>query len=152
MKNGLKKFVKNLPGPESYCHCLIRCSPIQIEHVFPQKILPKQKRILNDPHNLYTCCAAINKEKGPKLFGRDFILDNTKCDHQGALARSCLYMYDTYELDNIVDGKTVALWKVLDEIYEPLDFEYERNEMIFDYNGTWNHYIHTFEFYKDKLF
>ena len=101
---------------------------------------------MNNPHNLFTCCSKINRQKGAELFGKDFILDNQKTDHQGALARASLYMYDTFDLS--IDGKTVALWKILDKIYEPLEFEYERNEMIFDYNGTFNHYLHDFEFFE----
>jgi len=139
---GYKKFIKLLPGPQSYCKCESLCSQLTVEHVVPKSLVKragKPKSVANDLHNLYPCCSKLNGDKGSLLFGQDFLLDNETSDHTGVLSRSCLYMYDEYQLP--VNKKTVALWRVLDSVHPPQEFEFLRNDIIFDRTGNDNNYI-----------
>jgi endonuclease I len=139
-KKGLKPFIKNLPGPHSYCKCDKLCSRLEVEHVIPKMIL-KTGFDFNvskkDPHNLYKCCSRINRDKGHKLFGKDFVLDNSY--HKGALSRSCLYMYETYKLP--IDKKVVSIWRHLHKEYPPHPFEIQRDILIQKFCNTRNYFL-----------
>lgn len=139
---GYKKFIKLLPGPQSYCKCESLCSPLTVEHVVPKAFIKKSGRSMetaNNLHNLYPCCSKLNGDKGSMLFGKDFVLDNETSYHTGPLARSCLFMYDYYDLP--VDKKVVALWRVLDEVHPPEEFEFMRNDIIYQRSKIDNHHI-----------
>lgn len=151
MTKRLKNFIISLPGPQSYCKCKTLCSPLEVEHVIPSSLLKRQltksvfKRAKKDYHNLYTCCSAMNLQKGSMLFGKDFVFDNLKSYHTGPLARACLHMTDTYRLN--VDPITYTTWKVLDENHYPHDFEYERNELIIERGGDPQLYLDKLDKY-----
>ena len=143
----VKSLVQELPGPKSYCNCERLCSPITIDHVVPKKILKQGMNFREssvDPHNLYACCQKLNQEKASLVFGNHFMLNNDVSEHTGALARSSLYVYDRYRVP--FDGKIRALWRQLHSIHEPKQFEYDRDDIIFEYTGTRNHYLNDYQF------
>jgi endonuclease I len=98
-----------------------------------------QLKKADDLHNIYPCCAKLNKKKGSMIFGKDFLFEIDTSYHSGALARACLYMYDKYDLP--IDIKTVSIWRKLDEICVPQRFEITRNEIIYKTTGIDNHYL-----------
>lgn len=143
-RRGLRNFVRLLPGPQSYCTCENLCSQLTIEHVIPKSLIKQAGRnpgVANDLHNIYPCCKNLNQKKGSLLFGKDFLLADGS-QHTGALARSCLYMYDQYELP--IDSRVVSLWKVFNDNYVPEEFEYHRNEIIYNKTGTTNPYFENY--------
>jgi len=138
----LRTFIRSLPGPKSYCKCETLCSQLTIEHVVPKSFIKRAghtNKAANDLHNIYPCCQKLNGIKSNKLYGKNFILDEKNSYHVGALARACLYMYDEYNLP--FDGKTVAMWRILDYNYPPKLFELTRNDKIVELKGTKNHYL-----------
>ena len=140
LNRGIKSFIKKLPGPKSYCKCDRLCSALEIEHVVPKMILKTGfdfNSAKNDPHNLYACCSIINRDKGHKLFAKDFLLGDSY--HKGALSRSCLYMYETYSLP--IDKKVVAIWRHFHKDYPPHSFEIQRNALIQDFCGKHNYFL-----------
>jgi len=140
MPKGIKRFIRKLPGPLSYCKCDNLCSPLEVEHVVPKMILKTGfdfNTSKKDPHNLYMCCSKINRDKGHQLFGKDFVLDNSY--HKGALSRSCLYMYETYNLP--IDKKIVAIWRHFHRNYPPLSFEIQRDLVIQEFYGKNNYFL-----------
>jgi len=140
--HGYKNFIRFLPGPQSYCKCTSLCSQVTVEHVIPKSLIKSSglaKGCANDLHNLYPCCSKLNGDKGSLIFGKDFVFNNDYSNHTGALARASLYMYDKYELP--IDKKTVALWRVLDKVYVPKEFEIIRNNMIYDITKNDNNYL-----------
>ncbi|AYV76837.1 MAG: endonuclease I [Barrevirus sp.] len=137
-----KSFIKRLPGPQSYCKCTNLCSPLEVDHVIPKAFIRKSgfpNKVSNDLHNLYPCCSKINLDKTDKIFGQDFLFSTDQTIHTGAVARACLYMYDTYQLP--IKSTTVSLWRQLDKIHEPKEFEISRNNLIFDVTKRKNHYL-----------
>lgn len=145
MKKSTKEFVRALPGPSSYCTCTTLCSPLEIEHVVPNALLKKCfnfKKATNDPHNLYTCCSKMNRQKSSKVFGKDFVLDNEQSFHTGALARACLHMLDMYNFS--IDKHTVMVWKELHKNHYPHDFEFERDDLIFKHYSQGNVFLEDF--------
>ena len=141
----IKKLIRDLPGPKSYCKCKVLCSPLEVEHVMPNALLKKGQHFgasTADPHNLYMCCRKINEEKGAQLFAKDFILDSMNSFHNGALSRSCLYMHAKYELN--VDKKIVSLWRHLHVAHAPYPFEFERDDLIHSHNQTRNPFLEDY--------
>lgn len=143
MKKSIKNFIFSLPGPQSYCKCDKLCSMHTVDHVIPKayikKTYKKVDRYANDLHNLYPCCKKLNFEKGSNIFGKDFLFGIDQSYHTGPLSRACLYMYDVYELP--VEGKIVALWRELDKVHKPQEFEIIRNDMIYERIGVDNHHL-----------
>ena len=138
----MKRFVHRLPGPISYCQCTKLCSPATVEHVIPKMLLKRAHnfgRSSKDMHNLFSVCRTLNQDKAAKILGKDFVLDSTTGVTNGTLARSCLYMNDTYQLP--VDKKLVLTWQHLDRLHVPALFEFERNEIIWKYTGVSNKYV-----------
>ena len=144
MRQSLKKFILSLPGPKSYCHCESVCSNIEIEHVLPKSILKKTlirktfKEANRDPHNLYTCCSKLNRDKA-LLLGQNYVA----YDFSGMLGRSCLYMNYAYGL-NIKD-RIVNTWNNFSLLYPPLPFEYERAKIIYLKTGKRNTFIDMYK-------
>jgi len=130
MKNNTKHLIKNLPGPKSYCNCNKLCSPLELEHVMPEKVLIQKlqgnllNKAFNDPHNIYNCCRKINRKKSYLIPIIQFKVHY----FNGILSRSCLYMNDTYNLG--FDMETINRWKVSSLLYEPSDSEIERSYLI----------------------
>ena len=139
-RKSLRTFIQLVPGPQSYCKCDTLCSPVTIEHVIPKSLVKKSHNpsVANDLHNIYPCCLKMNQRKGSKLFGEDFLL-NDGLPITGSLSRACLYMQDVYELP--IDQYTVSLWNTLDDFYPPENYEYERNEIIYERTGFYNPFI-----------
>lgn len=140
-RRGLKNFIRLLPGPQSYCKCENLCSEVTIEHVIPKSLIKQagyRSNVSNDLHNIYPCCKNLNQEKGSLLFGKDFLFEEGSY-HTGALARTCLYMYDKYDLP--INTKVVSLWREFDNNYMPEEFEYHRNKIIYRKTGTTNPYL-----------
>ena len=139
MRTQIRKFVLSLPGPKSYCDCENLCSKVELEHVLPKFIIKKQgvtsKTALNDPHNLYSCCSYINRNKGCKVVGVDYDC----AEFNGILSRSCLYMNQQYNLK--VDKNWIRTWKNFALYYPPHEFEYERNEIIYQQTGIVNPFL-----------
>jgi len=138
----MRKFVRRLPGPLSYCNCVKPCSELQSDHVIPKSFLkeridnPKKlAKAVNDGHNMYSCCENINQEKDGKMLGVDF----TGGQNNPHLARSALYMNDTYELN--VDEETVHKWEVMSMEMEPWEFEILRSKLIKVKQGNGNRFI-----------
>lgn len=141
MKN-LRNFILVLPGPQSYCKCEKLCSPLTIEHVVPKSFIKNSNlsvKVANDLHNIYPCCSKMNSDKGSMLFGKDFLFGDNISDHTGALSRACLYMHDKYNLQ--IDRTTLSIWKGLDEMYYPQEFEIIRNDMIYRKTGNNNNFL-----------
>ena len=138
-----KRLVHALPGPVSYCKCTSLCSKPTVEHVVPKSFMKQQnkKGNSNDLHNLYSCCQKLNSQKGSKLFAKEFILSESH--HTGALARSCLYMKDTYSLK--IPKQTVLTWYELHKVHEPYEFEFERDSIIEEQTGKSNRFLHQWE-------
>ncbi|MFW9952216.1 MAG: hypothetical protein ACFFKA_19015, partial [Candidatus Thorarchaeota archaeon] len=125
-----------LPGPQSYCKCESLCSPLTVEHVIPKSLIKSlgvARGHANDLHNIYPCCQKLNSDKGSMLFAKDFLFGCDASNHVGALSRACLYMHDKYDLP--IDKKTVAIWRELDKMYVPQEFEIIRNEIIYEATG-----------------
>ena len=143
MKNSVRKFIKSLPGPKSYCDCNKLCSSLEIEHVVPIYLLNKNKKnnyknykkSINDPHNLYVCCREINRKKGTRLVGKEFYPDK----YEGMLARSSLYMNWKYDLS--IDALTLDCWEIMDWCCGPKKFEHDRNKIIQNKTGDINPFI-----------
>ena len=153
MKHKFKGIVRNLPGPQSYCKCDKLCSKLEVEHVIPKEILKKHPQFNQsfiDLNNLYTCCKRMNRQKGTDLFGKHFMLDNEKSFHTGALARACLHMNEVYSLK--IDKKIVAIWKELHQNHAPHDFEFERDEIIYEITQRGNIYLEDYFQDKDKFY
>lgn len=138
----IRKTVLNLPGPISYCTCDRACSQRTVDHVVPQSLIKKQmkgrsdlKKALNDYHNLYGCCRELNQKKSNKLLGKNY----RKNGHESYLARSALYMNETYKLN--VDRKIVRKWKTMSIMEEPHEFEKVRSLAIQIEQGNGNPYI-----------
>ena len=135
MNKNIRGFVLQLPGPKSYCNCIDYCSKLEVDHVIPKKILKEQlngkilKKSLNDKHNLYSCCQKLNRIKGMKIFGKDFILTNSS---NGKLARSSLYMHWKYNLK--IDIYILNNWDKYNELFPPDKYEYKRSKLIKNYN------------------
>jgi hypothetical protein len=140
----IKKFIRNLPGPPSYCKCSVLCSPLEVEHVIPNGFLKRQPRTLPgarwNPHNLYTCCSYINRNKADKLYGDGFSLPEYSY-HHGALARACLHMTEYYDLK--VRKDLLHFWIEKHHQHPPEPFEFHRNELIFEKTGSLNTYVPT---------
>jgi hypothetical protein len=131
MKKNIKKFVLELPGPNSsYCRCRNACSKLEIDHVMPKKILRqkiKNKRLIeafNDPHNLYKCCLIKNRRKSCSIL----TFENSNNVSDGLMARSLLYMNDKYSLK--FNLKTVSVWEKISIKCPPEYFEIERSSII----------------------
>ena len=73
-----------------------------MDHVLPKMLLKRSllfSKSSKDPHNLFSVCKTLNHQKAAKILGKDFVLrDETGGITNGTLARSCLYMFDTYRL------------------------------------------------------
>ena len=142
----MKRFVKSLPGPISYCNCVKACSDIQVDHVIPEAYLKqkipnnprKLQKALKDPHNMYSCCENINQRKADKMLGKDF----STGQNDPHLSRAALYMNETYELD--VEEDILHKWKVMNMEMEPWDFEYERSNKIKKRNGKGNKFVGSY--------
>jgi endonuclease I len=52
-------------------------------------------------------------------------------------------MYSEYNLP--IDGKVVALWRELHANYDFYDFEFERNEMIYEKTGKHNYFLDQYD-------
>lgn len=138
----MRKFIRTIPGPMSYCNCVKGCSEIQVDHVVPKSFLksniknPKNlARAVNDGHNMYTCCENINQSKDDKLLGVNF----TAGKNNNHLARSALYMNSTYDLN--VDQEVLHTWEVMSMEMEPWEFEILRSKLIKDRQGEGNKFI-----------
>lgn len=136
-----RKFILELPGIASYCNCEKLCSKLEIEHVYPKILLKKKldrKLFLianSDPHNLFSCCSYLNKQKGYSLLGKNYDAGI----FNGMLARSCLYMNFSYNLKT--EKEIVTIWNNYSLLYPPFSFEYERSEIIGKYTGKVNPFI-----------
>ncbi len=137
MPSDIKRLIRALPGPKSYCKCTVMCSPLEIEHVIPKSYLKqsfsksKSDVIPNavwNPHNLFTCCSYLNRLKADNLYGDKFFLP-TNSYHYGALARASLYMTEYYNLK--MSNEIVQYWIDNHNKHPPQPFEFRRNEMIF---------------------
>lgn len=144
MKKSVKKIVKALPGPFSYCRCKSPCSPQEVDHILPVRVLreklsgDKYKLALNDPHNLHNCCSKLNRTKSDLVFGEKTIGD---C-FSGILSRACLYMNYTYKLD--MGPELIDTWKWKSLLNKPYSFEYERDFIIFKHTKNRNRFIYGF--------
>ncbi|ARF09882.1 endonuclease I [Indivirus ILV1] len=140
--SNLRNFITLLPGPQSYCKCKTLCSPLTVEHVIPKSFIKNCKLPMgyaNDLHNIYPCCSKMNSHKGSMIFGKDFLFSYNISDHTGALSRACLYMHEKYDLP--FDRNTLSIWKELDRMYHPQEFEITRNDIIYKKTGFDNHFI-----------
>lgn len=137
----MRNFILSLPSLNSYCNCLKLCTKVEIEHVYPKSLLrakltSERFSVANrDPHNLFPCCSYLNRKKADSLLGKNYDAG----DVNGILARACLYMDDSYELQT--ERALVQKWKEFSELYPPYEFEYTRNAIIKRYNGSWNKFI-----------
>ena len=144
MKRGIKKIVRQLPGFTSYCECVKLCSNMEVEHVVPKSFLKKVlingkfNQANNDMHNLFRCCSRINSQKGAGLLGVDWDAGS----HNSYLARSALYMDWKYGLE--IPDYLLMEWKLMALEIEPLEFEYERNNIISSHQGNDNVFITEF--------
>ena len=149
----MRKFVLNLPGPlSSYCRCKYPCSPIEIDHVMPKKLLKLKiknseelSKAMNDPNNLYSCCSKKNRKKGHLILNEK----NPGDEFNGLKARSSLYMNYKYSLN--FNSKLISIWKTYSYNFPPYEFEKKRAELISEKFDT-NHFIVFFpktRFYKD---
>jgi len=126
----MKQLIKSLPGPKSYCNCNQLCSPMELEHVMPKKVLRERlegkllKKAFNDPHNIYNCCRKINRKKDCLIP----IIEFNKPYFNGLLSRSCLYMNHCYNLG--FDRETINRWKISSLLHEPTDSEIKRSRII----------------------
>ena len=145
MNKSIRSFVLKLPGPKSYCNCKVYCSKLEVDHVIPQKLLKTQlngkilKKSLKDKHNLYSCCQKMNRRKGMKIFGDDFILTNK---FNGRLARSSLYMKWKYNL--VIDYHIIQNWENYSQMFPPDKYEYKRSKLIKTYNPVLESYSDKF--------
>lgn len=142
LRSSLKNFIRLLPGPFSYCSCTRPCSPLEIEHVVPRKILKTSNRYAaaaRDPHNLFMCCRQINQSKNHQIYGHGFFIDDQFSRHHGALARACLYMTDVYELR--FPPHIIQYWFLQHKDHPPHAFEWYRQEYIFERTLKRNHYL-----------
>lgn len=140
--NNLRSFIELLPGPQSYCKCQSLCSQLTIEHVIPKSLIKRSglsKSCANDLYNIYPCCSRLNGDKGSLIFGKDFLFNSDNSNHTGALSRTCLYMYEKYNLS--IDTKTVSLWRELDKVHVPQEFEITRNDIIYRKTGVYNPFL-----------
>lgn len=152
MKKSLRNFILNLSGPpSSYCTCNKLCSPIEIDHVVPQKFLKQKitdkKKLsdaLNDPHNLYRCCSYKNRKKGHNLLTQNYPGD----EFSGLLARSYLYMIWRYSIST--DKNLFSTAESMNTLHSPFTFERKRMEEIRFYNGQTNPFIKYYHGTKDK--
>lgn len=141
MRKSLRKFILELPGANSYCECQFPCSKIEIEHVYPKSLLKAKldKKLFakanQNPHNLYKCCSYLNRKKSSLLLGEPYVRD----EFNGMLARACLYMDYTYNLNNT--DRTISTWTNYSLLYPPFPFEYERSKKIYEYTGSSNIFI-----------
>lgn len=139
----MRRFILQLPGVSSYCNCSKLCSALELEHAYPKSLL---KRKLNrsdflkankDPHNLHKCCSKMNRLKANHLLGKAYFHE-----FSGIIARSCLYMNETYSLKT--ESKLVKKWNNLSLIYPPLQDELERSKIIEEEIGIVNYYIEKY--------
>ena len=131
MKNSIRKFIQNLPGPKSYCGCNKLCSPLEIEHVVPISLLKQKKnknykKSINDPHNLFYVCSEINSKKSSALLLEDYMPPDRL--HLSYLSRAALYMDWKYELS--VSPELLLKWKYWALQSEIISFELEKNQTI----------------------
>lgn len=141
MRQRYRKFILDLPGTNSYCNCEEPCSPIEIEHAYPRALLKRKldRRTFlianKDPYNLHKCCRNINSKKGNYLLGKTYFGD----EFSGMIARSCLYMDETYSLQN--DTKLVKMWNNFSLMYPPFETEFDKAEIIKKHTGKSNFFI-----------
>lgn len=136
-----RRFILELPGPASYCSCDSICSGLEIEHVLPKSFIkrrtsPKKFSQANrDPHNLFSCCQILNREKSHFILGVDYDAE----EHNGRLARACLHMNAHYNLGS--EDWWVKVWNNYSLLYPPEPTEYARNRIIYEKTGVRNKYI-----------
>ena len=136
----MRRFVLQLPNVSSYCDCQKLCSPAEVEHAYPRSLLKKKlsKKVFleanKDLHNLHKCCRNVNRLKADSLLGKTYFRE-----FSGIIARSCLYMDETYSLKTSPD--LIKKWYNLSLIYPPSETELERAEKIEERTGKSNYYI-----------
>lgn len=151
MRKFTRKFILSLPGPpSSYCTCNKLCSPIEIDHVVPQKYLKEnitdRKKLndaLNDPYNIYRCCANKNRKKGHTILTNDIAGD----EFSGLMSRSYLYMKWRYKMK--ISKNLLSTIKCMDRLHSPFTYEKKRSDKIKEYNDQINPFVYLGET-KDK--
>jgi hypothetical protein len=121
------------------------------EHIFPQSFTKQYSKANKDMHNIYLTNYYTNNLRSNKKFSH-FINENISKKiyipsnySRGIIARALVYMKYTYPLLNlssIIDYDIIILWN---ELYPPTDYELQKNNIIFHYQGNKNIFIEDYK-------
>ena len=121
------------------------------EHIFPQSFTKQYSKANKDMHNIYLTNYYTNNLRSNKKFSHIINENISKkiyipCNYsRGIIARALVYMKYTYPLLNlssIIDYDIIILWN---ELYPPSDYELQKNNIIFHYQGNKNIFIEDYK-------
>ena len=121
------------------------------EHVFPQSFMKHYSKASKDMHNIYLTNYYTNNLRSNYKFSQ-YVNENISkkvyipCNYsRGIIARSLVYMKYTYpllNLSNVIDYNIIILWN---DLYPPTDFEFKKNNIIYNYQGNKNIFIEDYK-------
>lgn len=120
------------------------------EHVYPQCYLDKNSK--QDLHNIFLADRYLNSLRSNYAYSNKRmglnLYDNFICHERrvftprdkdkGIIARTLLYMHDTYNVDPMISRRILLKWCA---VYRPCMKEYLRNKIIYKIQGRENRYI-----------
>ena len=121
------------------------------EHIFPQSFTKYYIKANKDMHNIYLTNYYTNNIRSNNKFTH-FVDENISKKiyipsnySRGIIARSLVYMKYTYPLLNlssVIDYNIIILWN---KLYPPTDYEFKKNNIVFDYQGNKNIFIEDYK-------